>query len=847
MRWRREPRSDPDLAVPLLRPSNDTRTSCAAARTALRHAGVALALACGLLPFRDAAAAVVCADTVAEIATAIEGLESGDGVDVKIVQGTYSFGASLAPFFYGGSVMLRGGYLPGCNSRSVDPTNTVLDFTAAGPGAEFSLVGPQAVTITWLTIQDAGKLAINVNNDAFEGPAIDIHNTIIRRIGNAPGDTLPPVTITSTLGELDFRDNLVHDIVSTQSGCGVWFGHDGNVSTLVNNTFGDLSTAASGQANWCFRRQVAGYDPGIVTLTNNIFWSQPVQGAVSVENGFLVQRVHSTMPSYSGPAGTSIGTLTTNPLFVDAPGNNFRLQNTSTSLNSGTTYAPGGLPDVDLQNDPRIVGSAPDRGAYESSFDDTTTMLVTSSNDSGAGSLRQAIIGANATATPKQIRFQIPGACPSVIVLQSALPDITVPLQILGHTQPGSAPNQAQGGFDATLCVVLHGAGSLNGLRVPSAANAASLRVSGVAFSNFPASALVLDGGHDHVVTGSQFGGSMPGSALFSSGTNITVGQAVSGFSIGGDALSSRNLIGAANGGAFGGYGIWVGLGASGGQIINNLVGVDRTLTAATPNRVGIRMDGSSSVIRRNAVGGNTHDGLQLNGSDNVVQNNSFGFRTATHVFGNGDTGVALNGGAAQNSIGSLSVTGNPVAEGNRIAHNAFAGIHLRGFAAGSNLLRGNRSYDNGAANGGLNVDLGAFGPTTNDAGDGDSGPNGLVNHPLVTVVTHADVPPDSINVAGLVGGTLQTAAGTYIVDVYGGDACSNGRGDALNHLGQLMVTVPAGGSTSYSLPVTLPRLQDYFISATATSSTASTSEIGPCYELSQEEDLPLLVDGFEG
>ena len=70
-----------------------------------------------------------------------------------------------------------------------------------------------------------------------------------------------------------------------------------------------------------------------------------------------------------------------------------------------------------------------------------TTFTVTNTNDSGAGSLRQAIIDANALAGADTIAFAI-GSGAQTIVLSSALPTINERLTIDGWTQTGwtSAP-----------------------------------------------------------------------------------------------------------------------------------------------------------------------------------------------------------------------------------------------------------------------------------------------------------------------------------------------------------------------------------------------------------------------
>src|SRR6185436_8210881 len=67
------------------------------------------------------------------------------------------------------------------------------------------------------------------------------------------------------------------------------------------------------------------------------------------------------------------------------------------------------------------------------------TFIVTSAADSGVGTLRAAMLNANATAGPDFIRFNIGGGGPRTISLLSPLPILTDPVTIDAATQPGYA------------------------------------------------------------------------------------------------------------------------------------------------------------------------------------------------------------------------------------------------------------------------------------------------------------------------------------------------------------------------------------------------------------------------
>jgi hypothetical protein len=85
------------------------------------------------------------------------------------------------------------------------------------------------------------------------------------------------------------------------------------------------------------------------------------------------------------------------------------------------------------------------------------TFIVTTTDDGGAGSLRQAMLDANAAPGLDTISFNIPGDGVRVIAVTSALPEVTDPVIIDGYTQPGAAPNSLAVGSNAVILIELDG------------------------------------------------------------------------------------------------------------------------------------------------------------------------------------------------------------------------------------------------------------------------------------------------------------------------------------------------------------------------------------------------------
>ncbi|MBL7704029.1 MAG: T9SS type A sorting domain-containing protein [Taibaiella sp.] len=108
------------------------------------------------------------------------------------------------------------------------------------------------------------------------------------------------------------------------------------------------------------------------------------------------------------------------------------------------------------------------------------TYTVTNTNDAGTGSLRQAIINANATAlVADNIVFNITGTGPHTITLSSELPVISSPVNINGYTQPGSV--QAPIGATRSIRIEING-GGFSSIEISPSGSGSS--VSGLAIYN---------------------------------------------------------------------------------------------------------------------------------------------------------------------------------------------------------------------------------------------------------------------------------------------------------------------------------------------------------------------------
>ena len=383
-----------------------------------------------------------------------------------------------------------------------------------------------------------------------------------------------------------------------------------------------------------------------------------------------------------------------------------------------------------------------------------TVFPVTNTNDAGAGSLRQAIQGANVAPGSNAITFSIPGGGVHTITPASALATITGSVIVDGNTQPG---------FSGTPLIEIAGqnAGTgVDGLGV----NVSNVTIRGLAIDRFSRNGIGVSGSASNVlIAGNYLGTNAAGSAAAGNGVaGVNIYFGANAVTVGGTTAAARNVISGNLWGvlADGGFGPTRNVLVSG-----NFIGTNAAGTAAVPNTShGVYVNtatavtvGGSTAAGRNVISGNGADGLLVDNSGSaVVIGNWIGLAAdgATRL-GNLADGVNVSD-FSRATIGG-SVAGGNVISGNGDATHPFAyGVHL---AAPNNLVAGNFIGLNAAGNSAvMNQRSGVFidnssgntiGSTTSFglnviSGNGEAGV--YIEYPGATgnLVLHNEIGPDA-------------------------------------------------------------------------------------------------------
>ncbi len=310
---------------------------------------------------------------------------------------------------------------------------------------------------------------------------------------------------------------------------------------------------------------------------------------------------------------------------------------------------------------------------------------VTNTNDSGAGSLRQAIIDANTNPGADTIDFNITGG-PNTISPTSPLPNITDQVTIDGYTEPGAAT--ANGGA-ATIMIRLNGfsAGAgADGLYFTAGSDNSQVR--GLAITLFDDYGIAVDGATGVTVDGCYIGTDETGTIDRGNGMGIYVTNGANNCTIGGTAASALNLISGNSQ-----YGIYI-TGSTGTTIQGSFIGTDINGTALLSNDSnGINLEngadntviGGTAAGAGNLVSENGASGIRItNSTACTIQGNFIGTDiSGTASLPNTFSGVVLQAGADGNTVG-----GSAAGAGNLISGNGGDGISIN--AADGNTVEGN-------------------------------------------------------------------------------------------------------------------------------------------------------------
>jgi len=344
------------------------------------------------------------------------------------------------------------------------------------------------------------------------------------------------------------------------------------------------------------------------------------------------------------------------------------------------------------------------------------TLVVTSTADSGYGTLRWALQTAVVSNTITFDTGVFPPSSPVTITLASQLPSL----------------NQGNLTIDGSNAGVV-----IDGCNTPTATYTVGFWISsdnnvikGLQILNFPASSIRIQNAGYNVIGGNNTVGTGPtgeGNVLSGNGNkgvyidgSGAVSNTVVGNYIGVDAVGSHvvptesqgvgvlegadyttiggttqglgNIIGGSN---HSGILLW----SDHNRVVGNLIGLDATGTFTLPNSVsGIHISNAAAynVIEDNVISGNDGPAVYISDSG-TVNNTVIGNYIGTDVSGtaslpNTGDGVHIINGASYNLVGGINATPGGVCSGacNLISGNDGSGVLIEGSGTMSNTVSGN-------------------------------------------------------------------------------------------------------------------------------------------------------------
>jgi hypothetical protein len=498
---------------------------------------------------------------------------------------------------------------------------------------------------------------------------------------------------------------------------------------------------------------------------------------------------------------------------------------------------------------------------------------VFNTNDAGPGSLRQAILDANATTGADTIAFDIPGAGVHTISPLSALPPLTdnAGATIDGYTQPGARPNARPVGNNAALLVELSGlAGGIEGFAIVARSSSNRIRglvINGFGILGFVGGGVSIEDGSNNQVVGCFLGTDATGTVAKPNnfGVSIEIAFPLSGptrTTIGGTSAAERNVV-SGNASA----GVLISANAGPTSVIGNYVGTNASGTAALGNGGGgvsaancaQLVIGGTAARAGNLISGNSFTGIFLHAIDGaVVQGNRIGTNALGSAALPNATGIKVLTGGAGILIGGASpdagnlISGNSLQgillflplgttlEGNLIGTdvsgknplgNLEEGVLIRNPGSAAKVIANVIAF-NGAAGVAISFDASDRPPAVvisrnsihDNGGLGITIVNNQENSP---VLSSAISEGPSTDIAGTLAGPAGTA---YSIELFSNPICDDsGSGEGQTFLGEVSVITDATGSASFRVSLHHLKATEQVVTATATVPAGHTSEFSPC------------------
>lgn len=319
-----------------------------------------------------------CVATAAELRTALLATAAGDDVEIRMKTGTYAAGGVPFSIALGSNkhLMLSGGWFgvgSTCTLQLRDPELTVLDGGGNGLVAEVGQLGNSqsaSGTLTNFSLADglttlggAGCMVVEFDTGA---PSLLMDRLHVTGCGQNGGFGGGLHIRNGGAATVVLRNSLFTDNAAPNGGAvALSSTHQQAVTVLVHNTIAG-NTAFNSQAGGGVYLVSNAASAGVVELRNNAIVDNSPADLQSSESGPGFTGFNNAYATAAAGKFTETGSVTGDARFMAA--GDFRLASDSPLIDAGAALSPDDAASRDYDHRVRVLGAAPDIGAYETDY-----------------------------------------------------------------------------------------------------------------------------------------------------------------------------------------------------------------------------------------------------------------------------------------------------------------------------------------------------------------------------------------------------------------------------------------------------------------------------------------------